>query len=452
MKSNIKKVDSAVLSEKLAGFFSARVEETARETKFVRRTSTVSGLNFLTALVLGFLEKPGASLNELAQSFLDVGVEVSPQGIDERINSFSVAFLRALLAQALETFKADCPLPLSIVEQFSAVYIVDSSTKALPASRADEYPGCGRQGAAAELKIQLVFDFLHGNLEQVEIQAGTDTDQGYREYLKVVQGGSLTIVDLGYFCLDAFWAMTNQSAYFLSRYLYPTALFDPAGERMDLVKLLKKQTAASADWPVSLGRRCPQALPCRLILLRNPDPVTEQRRRKAKEHARKRGRTLSRNYLSLLGWTLFVTNAPASMVSLQHIYDLYRVRWQIELIFKLWKSYCGLNLISSWRRERVLTELYAKMIGIVLLHFLLAPLRVPDEIWSEREVSQVRFRKLIERFARRIKHNISQALALAQTLDLFWLYVQRFSLKQKRSGKPNAYAQLAKLVPATSLA
>ena len=445
-------MNSAVISKKLAGFFSVTIEETARAAKFVRRKSNISGLSFLKAMVLGFLEKPEASLNEMAQSFLDVGVSVTPQGVDERINSFSVAFLRAVFSQALEIFKVNCPLPFSIVRQFTAINIVDSSTKALPENMADEYPGCGRKGATSALKIQLVFDFLHGNLKQVDLQAGKDADQGYRAYLQVVESGSLTIVDLGYFCLDAFLAIANKSAYFLSRYFYPTALLDLVGARIDLIRLLKKQTTHSADLAVRLGCRSKHTLPCRLILLRNPEQVTEKRRRTAKEHAQKRGTTLSRDYLYILGWTLFVTNAPATMISVKHIYDLYRVRWQIELIFKLWKSYCGLNYILAWRKERILTELYAKMIGIVIVHFLLAPLRIPDETWSEREVSNVRFKKLIERFAQRFKHNISDAFALAQTLDVFWLHVQRFSLKQKRRKKPNVYSQLVKLVPTASLA
>ena len=98
-----------------------------------------------------------------------LGITVTPQGVDDRINAFSVAFLRAIFLQALEIFKNKCPLPLSVLQQFSAINIVDSSTKSLPENMADEYPGCGRVGAKAALKIQLVFDFLHGNLKQVEI-------------------------------------------------------------------------------------------------------------------------------------------------------------------------------------------------------------------------------------------------------------------------------------------
>lgn len=445
MKSNIKKLATTEISEKMVGFFSDTVEETARQTQFVRRKSEITGLSFLKAMVLGFLEKPGSSLNELAQSFLDVGVEVTPQGVDERIHMFSVKFLKAIFCQALELFKNKCPLPLSVLQQFSAINLVDSSTKSLPEHMADEYPGCGRVGAQAALKIQLVFDFLHGNLKQVEMESGIDSDQGYREYLQVVEGGSLTIVDLGYFCLDAFWAIAEKSAYFLSRYFYPTGLLDELGKRIDLARLLRQQTGACNEVQVKLGCRAQHQLPCRLIILRNPKPVTEKRRRRAKEHAKKRGTTLSQTYLFLLGWTLFVTNAPEGMLRLKHVYDFYRMRWQIELIFKLWKSYCGLNHILAWRKERVLTELYAKMIGIIIVHFLLAPLRIPDEIWSDREVSNVRFQQVLARFARSFKQALADLIALAKTLDDFLRHVERFSLKQKRRQQPNAYAQLAHL-------
>jgi hypothetical protein len=181
------------------------------------------------------------------------------------------------------------------------------------------------------------------------------------------------------------------------------------------------------------------------MILRNPQEVTEKRRRIAKEHAKKRGTPLSQTDLFLLGWTLFVTNAPATMISLQQVYDFYRIRWQIELIFKLWKSYCGLNQILTWRKERILTELYAKMIAIVIVHFLLAPLRIPGEIFSEREVSQVRFQQVLARFARSFKQTLTDVIALAQAIDDFVHHVVRFALKQKRRQQPNAYAQWAQL-------
>ncbi len=75
------------------------------------------------------------------------------------------------------------------------------------------------------------------------------------------------------------------------------------------------------------------------------------------------------------------------MLSIEQVALLYRVRWQIELVFKLWKSYCRLDHIQGLRRERVLFELYTKMIGIILTQFLVAPLRLPHGAWANRELS-----------------------------------------------------------------
>jgi hypothetical protein len=440
MQSNIKNLDLEVIGQKMVDFFSSDVEEAARASKFVRRKSPITGQVFLKALVLGFLEKPKASLNEIAQSCLDLGVSVTTQAVNERINAFSVAFVQNMFCQALMVFKNHQPLRLAILQQFTTINLVDSTTKALPDSMVAEYPGCGGKATLSSLKIQLVFDFLSGNMKQVEIQAGNKPDQAYRGYLQMVQEGSLTIADLGYFCLETFLAIAKKSAYFLSRYSYPTALLSVLGQKIDLVKFLQAQTE---DIQELSGSRPEHKLACRLIILRAPEKVAEERRRKAKEHARKRGRTLGATYLFLLGWTLFVTNAPTSMISTSQVYDFYRIRWQIELIFKLWKSYSGLNHICAWRRERVMTELYAKLICIVIVHFLLAPLRNPDQIWSGREVSAVKFKKMLERFSQRIKQHISDILLLIKTLDDLMLYILRFALREKRRSQPSTCSRLA---------
>ena len=315
MQSTTKKFGLDTIGEKITGFFAETVEAVARETKFVQRRSALNGLNFLKVMVFGYLEHPQASLSDLAKVCLDLEVLITPQGLDERVNPFSVAFLKAMYIQAFEMFKNRTPLPLPVLKQFSAINLVDSSVKELSDSMVEEYPGCGGNGAQASLKIQLVFDFLCGNLKQITLQAGRAADQAYRDYLAVVEQGSLTIADLGYFCLDALRAIAEKGAYFLIRYLYPTALLTPQGDRIDLRALLRSETTKHIDQPVLLGCQPQHRIPCRLIALRLPQAVAEERRRKASAHAAKRskGETLSQDYLYLLGWTLFLTNASTSL-------------------------------------------------------------------------------------------------------------------------------------------
>jgi hypothetical protein len=394
-------------------------------------------------LVFGFLEKSNASLTYLATVCQDLAIQISPQGLDERFNPQSVAFLQAVFARSIQVFQNQVPLLLPLLQQFSAILIVDSSVQALPEAMQTIYPGCGGGGSKASLKIQLVFDFLYGNLCQIALTRGRANDQSYRDYLAVVLPGSLTIVDLGYFCLDAFRAIMDKQAYFLSRYLYPTALLTLQGERIDLLAWLRAEIRASLDQAVLLGVRQSHRLPCRLIAVRVPLAVAEERRRKAIEKARQHGKTLTQDYLFLLSWSLFLTNVPTQRLSLEQVVLLYRVRWQIELIFKLWKSDCGLNDLGLWRKDRLLTELYAKMIASVLCQFLVAPLRLPGPDGENREISTVQARRILAHFAASLNQSLTHQVAFSTILQGLLVQFVRLAAKQKRVKRPNVCQRLA---------
>lgn len=437
------KPDIQWIGARIHQFFGETVHSVARQTQFVRRESRLDGLTFLKAMVFGFIERPHASLNGLAQVCFDLGVEITPQGLDERITTNSVAFLKAIFAQAIEMFQNSLPLSLPILQQFTAIRIIDSSVKELPDCLMNEYAGCGGVSGQASVKIQLVFEFLRGNLEQVVLQSGRAADQAFQDYLKLVNPGSLTIADLGYFCLDAFKAIMAKNAYFLTRYLHQTALFSPEGERINLLNLLRNVPNGRVDTSVLVGTRKQHRLPCRLIAFRVSQAVADRRRYIARKKAKGKGRTPKQEYLEILGWTIFLTNASNQMLSVEQVTLLYRVRWQIELVFKLWKSYAGINHIAKWRGERVLTELFAKMIGIVLTHFLIAPLRMPEGAWTNHEISSVQVRQIFARFARQMNKALSNFHDLVSLLEDMLQQILRFGLKQKRRKKPNVCHALA---------
>lgn len=440
MKCTRKQLNLAQIGQQIHAFFcDACLEQLARETGFVQRSSRLTGGIFLQTLVFGFLAQARMPLSQLVSLCAELQVWISPQGLDERIHAGSVAFLQAVFAQALQVFRNHLPLPL--LQQFPAVYLLDSSVQALPAALQVDYPGCGGNGPVASLKIQLVFDFLCGQMQQIVLQAGRRADQAYRDYLFLLQPGCLILADLGYVCLGAWQTIQNEAAFFLSRYLYPTALFDGQGQRLEITTLLQQVTTPHLDLVVQLGSR--HRLACRLIAIRVSDQVAEERRRKVQAQARRNGKSISQAYLDLQAWSLFVTNVPAERLSWQQVALLYRVRWQIELIFKLWKSYAGWKEIGLWRRERIFTELYAKMIGLVLFDFLLAPLRIPDEGWANREVSPFRAHDLLARFAPRLVCQLTDAASLSCLLEQLldqWLH---FALKQKRVKRPNVCQRLA---------
>ena len=221
MQPNLEKI-----SETIQQFFGVQVESIARRTKFVQRRSKLTGCVFLASIVFSILEKREMTLSSLAQSCLDVGVEITEQGLDRRINAGSQAFLEEMWTLSLEHFRQTEPLAIKLLNQFSGVYLVDSSQISLPANMSELFPGSGGNASTASMKVQLVFDYLRGQFKQLELTHGRAPDQGYRCHWNVLEKDALYIMDLGYYVLETFRAISAIGAYFLSRLQVQTALID----------------------------------------------------------------------------------------------------------------------------------------------------------------------------------------------------------------------------------
>jgi hypothetical protein len=93
-------------------------------------------------------------------------------------------------------------------------------------------------------------------------------------------------------------------------------------------------------------------LSARLIAVRAPKEVVEERRQKLYDWAKDKGRPVSARRLALAEWTVYVTVLPEAMLSVAEALVLAKLRWQIELLFKLWKKEGKLNESRSekpWR-------------------------------------------------------------------------------------------------------
>ena len=105
----------------------------------------------------------------------------------------------------------------------------------------------------------------------------------------------------------------------------------------------------------------------RLIIHLMPEAEITKRIRKAQDNNKKKSRKpLSDEYIARAHLNLFITNAPASIVPQKHVWNLYRLRWQIELIFKIWKSICDIEKVKKVKKDRLECYIYSKLILITL--------------------------------------------------------------------------------------
>lgn len=303
----------------------AQLAESLR-TGFVARRSKLTGALFAQAVVFGWLANPAATLPELAAAAALAGVSISPQGLDQRLGETAAAFLERLLEAAVGTLVHAERVVEPLLARFSAVELLDSSTVVLPDALADWWPGCGGSSpthTSAALKLHVRYDLCSGQVRGPLVTDGRTHESTTPLQTAALPARSLRVTDLGFFALEVLAAIAAAGSYFLTRMHHTTDVFTPAGERTRLLDLLGP--APTYELAVTLG--CTARLPVRLLAVRVPPAVASHRRRRLRREARDHGKTPSAEILAWADWTLVVTNAPATLLSLEEALVLLKARW-----------------------------------------------------------------------------------------------------------------------------
>jgi hypothetical protein len=417
-----------------------KADEAASETGFVQRKSKMGGASFVQTLVLGWLQKPEATLEELTQTSAALGVTITPQGLEQRFNEPAAQCLQKVLEEAVNKVISAEPVAIPILQRFSETYLDDSTTVTLPQELAEVWSGSGYADpdSCAGLKLQVRLDYTHGTLHGPFLQDGRSHDRKSVLQQMPVATHSLRIADLGYWSLDALKEHGNQDGYWLFRAHVQTKLYTQDGRCWSLVELLQSIPDAEIDLPVQLGVQA--RIPARLLAVRLPQEVAEKRRRALHKEARHKGQPVSKDRLALADWNIFVTSAPVELLTLREALVLARVRWQIELLFKLWKSHGQIDEWRSCKPWRILCEVYAKLIAMIIQHWLLLL-----SCWRFPDRSLVKAAATIRNHAITLTCSIVSTQALSHAIEIIQRCLSVGCRINKRRTQPHTYQLLLDL-------
>jgi len=280
---------------------------------------------------------------------------------------FAKNLLRATLASQI-TKKGLNRIKSKLLEPFNRVLIEDSTCIKLPAYLHCFFPGpYSRNGEVATAKIQLRQELKSGTYTHIKLQHFRNNDQSFAaNILKNLLQGDLVIRDLGYAVLPVFRKIDQLKAFFISRLRFGTNLYQYyTGEEFDLAKRLRKAVRNKenvVELYLKIGKE--QQLPVRVCAIKCPANVTRQKRKKAKEN-RSAKANHCKEYMELLGWTIFITNVAQQTLSAQQILEVYGYRWRIEIVFKSWKSHLNLDKLFNTK-----TKLTKEQVHIIFYLFL----------------------------------------------------------------------------------
>jgi hypothetical protein len=340
------------------------------------------------------------------------------------------------MAQAVTASRA---VDIEVLNRFEEIHIADCSVVPLPAELEYLWRGTGGVGETgrAALKVDADLELKTGRLSLGLLQ-GRHSDSTGPMAEAVHRKGVLRIQDLGYFNLGRMREQGERGEYWLSRLQPRTVAYLKSGERIDWSRwlgTLARQGVVRYEAAVEIGAE--ERLPGRLLLWRLPEEAAAQRRAKMKDNARKHGRTAADESLALCDWNLLVTNVEGEKLSLPECFMLYGVRWQIELIFKLWKSHANLGRSRSANPHHMLCEVYAKLLSVLVQHWL-----VLTGLWDIPHRSLVKGCQMIKEQSARLACCIDDSVALIHLLKELAERFQHGCSLNTRKKKPNTSQQL----------
>lgn len=417
----------------LQSLFLADADEVARLVGLVKRERKLKGSTWVQVLVFGWLERPQAVLEDLVDQAAKLGVPITAQALDQWFCREGAQCLQQLALRAVGKLVESQTAAVPLVQRFVGVYLEDCTTIALPPCLAEEYPGCGGndpQGRdQAALKIYVRQEVCGGAVTEISFSSGRQPDVTAGQQAGPLPPGSLRLKDLGFFDTQMLAQDSQQSVHWISRLPSSVQVRCGSGPAEGVADFLRRQRGDSLDVRVQIGTE--QPLSCRLLAVRCPEEVRQRRLRKLAEKARKKGRAASDRQRELCGWTLFITDLGLEQLTFDEAWVLYRLRWQIELLFKLWKGSNGLDKSRGHRGERILCELFAKLLGALVQNWLM----LTADPWLDGK-SRLRKVAVVRAFLDALVEAMGCLERLIEVMQKLCERLQRLAARSRRRKKP----------------
>lgn len=172
----------------------------------------------------------------------------------------------------------------------------------------------------------------------------------------------------------------------------------------------------------------------RVIMYRLTEKQLRERMKKQVYKESKKGITYSEKSKRLAGMNIYVTNTPLEWVPMEQIHDFYSLRWQIEIIFKTWKSLFQIHDWQNIKRERLECHIYGKLIAIFLCSSTMFKMRQLILQKKQKELSEYKAIGMIQDHLYILYQAIQQ-----NTQEITKILCRLFNLLLKNGRKSHRY-------------
>ena len=290
-------------------FSEQELNRLGKEVRYCQRERVVTPFRLVMTMLSTLSSRKVETLADLQRGFNALfGERLAYKPFHNQLSKRGFAeFMRACVERLVEKLVLNV---LKIKEghafsEFRRIVIQDGSSFAVKDSLGDVFPGRFKRVSPAAVELHVSMDLLSEALEHVTLTPDT-----FGERAELPDPGSLSgcllLADRGYFSLPYVGEMIEAGASFALR---------------EVVERFPKKTPVDLDvgW-----RNAQRQIFCRLVVNYNP-------------------KTREFRYL--------LTNLPRTRYAAEQVGLAYKLRWQIELLFKEWKSYANLHAFDTGKSE-----------------------------------------------------------------------------------------------------
>jgi len=427
-----------------------RAQELAKEHGWRKRKGRISPFEFLFS-PLGQASALELTLSAQASTFSE---PVTRQAVDQRYNPAAVEFFKAAFQESLATtlnWKTASPMTQLLQQRFQAVRLFDSTHCPCSDALAEIFPGCGGGGGEAGIKVLLSYEYGAGQLHPLAVLPANRSDQGLADQAcQQVGRKELGIFDKGFYKAQALRSIQARDGYFLVPWHHSVSVSEvdaanQPGTQIDIAAHLKASTQACVEWTaVALGQTENSRLaPVRLVAYRLPEEQANRRRAQLREKYRTHGRQATAKALELAGWLILLTNAPVELLPTAAVAYLYRVRWQVELVFKQWKSVLRLDVLASQNHCRVQCEVWARLLAALLAFVWYQHANVTCLELHEREISFSKVAKLLQQQGQAVVQALfASRERIESEFRSVWKKILKLARKERQLSRPTTWEDL----------
>jgi hypothetical protein len=346
----------------------------ARASGFCQRMRSVSPQQLVVAVIAAMATQTTETIADVQRTFNALtGRAMAYKPFHKKLaKSAFPEFMSMIVAHLLDELVTEALRPMhhSALKLFDDILIQDGSSFAIHKALAGVFPG--RHTTISPAAVELHATMSLWSDQPVVLFVAADTD-GERQYLPQPADlkGQLIIGDRGYQSVDYCRNVDAQGGYVLIRHQtqinpqvlrcwtdgQPTSTRD--GHRLhDVMRKHRRKTIdIDAQWQGigNHGQRSDARL--RVVLLWN---------------------ARSKQYMTL------VTNLDREIFPPSDVYQIYRLRWQIELLFKEWKSYCNLHAFGTTKAPIAEGLMWAALAASIIKRFMA---KAAQKVFNVGEIS-----------------------------------------------------------------